>query len=222
MVIDDNLISELTVQSAQVCEMIGPWIKWLASEFSQLLYDRKRQLPHKSTRVDEPYFYWAVASQHQNFSDLNNALREQFNNCLESVVKTRADMRVIKLKCWDYNDDDLVAGSRFTVRGLYTYWEVLDSSLQFNITKRKFYLMNGKGKKTSQDEWQNIKSGSAKVPEDSRIGPFNTSSRMKEDDMMQSFFRRHHQDRFHWSRKKRAQNTLFIRKPFSASTYSLV
>ena len=174
IILDNDLVEAFNPGNVNVCEQIGPWVEWLADEIHDAFKKRKTQMDEKTYDEGNPFIYWVAAPTHRDFSPTHNALREQFNNCLISVMKLHPDMRVIHLKTWNKFNSELVAGNKFSVGGLYQYWEAIDASLKFNIKKRRTFELRSALTKIEQEQ--------TAEKQKTYVG--------KKDDMM-SFFRRH-------------------------------
>ena len=99
VVLDDDLIQYLKYKNFGVSTMYGTWIEWLANEFDCLVNKRKLQLPDKAKNDEhDPQFYWMALPLHQGFNEVDYNMRCKFNLCLESVMKTYSNMRIIKPK----------------------------------------------------------------------------------------------------------------------------
>ena len=145
VILDDDLIQYLKYKKFGVSTMYGTWIEWLANEFNTLVDTRRQQLPLKSKKEGrtEPQFYWMSLPAHRDFDEEETSMRTKFNLCMESVVKTFDNMRVIKPKAfWDRDDSDLMFnGTTLSSYGNKQYWLAIDSALKFNIEKRKEFLI---------------------------------------------------------------------------------
>ena len=143
VILDSDLIDYLGFEEAGMAQLLRDWVDWLVKEFSAALSTRVEQLPAKAKIL--PCVYWVLLLVHINFSDRSNNSRKKFNFCIESLLKGRSDMRVIKLKDrWDFNDPTLVQKGRFTEAGKYAYWEAIDSAFQFNVQCHELFLAKSK------------------------------------------------------------------------------
>ena len=213
MLLDCDLINELGINDPKLCELLGPWIKWLADDCLDVIKQHKEQLPEKAVNNDHPFFYWVAIPQHANLSDRDNVTREQINNCVESVIKLYDNMRVIQLKAWDPIDDLLMSDNDYMVGGLYMYWEAIDASLKFNIEKRIAFLARRKvGRPAELKETIDKKEKKQAKGKEEQAKQQRFRYGLKFDPM-KSFFRRHQHDRFHWNRQQttgRQMNNRFI------------
>ena len=65
----------------------------------------------------------------------------KFNLCLESVIRTEPQMRVMKLKqFWDPKNPELVLNDKITEVGMTAYWYALDTTFRYNEKRRDIYL----------------------------------------------------------------------------------
>ena len=177
IVLDDDLIQYLQYKNYGVSTMYGTWIEYLAKEFNSMVQDRIAQLPTKARRNPrfEPHIYWMALPAHNGFDETETLMRTKFNLCMESVVRTYANMRVIKPKViWDKTDSNLVVNNRMTETGQEMYWRTIDSVLQFNMQKRDEFLIREDAKSAN-------KQPSAKK---------NDNSLMTNEDPVRRFFKR--------------------------------
>ena len=86
VVLDDDLITFLDFKEEGVATLLGTWIEWLCTELLSLVDKRKSQLPAKSVKENQPFFYWVAAPTHNYISRERNALRVKFNLSLESGI----------------------------------------------------------------------------------------------------------------------------------------
>ena len=150
---------------------MGEWVDWIVKQVHSLITDKNDILPKKAKST--PFVYWLAAPLHRNFDFEENESRKKMKNCLESVVKTYDNIRIMKLKeFWHYTDDHLVQNNRCTVTGFDTYWKSLDSAVEFNIKKRQAFLAK---------DSQGLKRQRAYQP-----------------DEIATFFKRYKYDKFHW------------------------
>ena len=98
VILDDDLITYLDYKGVGVGELLGEWLRWLMTEIEVIIKARKDQLPVKVKRDMEPCIYWCISPTHVNFSAQRNDLRKKLNFCLESLLKNRENMRILKLK----------------------------------------------------------------------------------------------------------------------------
>ena len=218
IVLDDDLITYMDFKGAGVTKLLGKWIKWLIKEFDIIIQTRKEQLPIKAKESTEPCTYWCLAPTHHNFNQQRNDLRKKLNFCLESLLKGWQDMRVIKLKKWDFNDVQLVSNDKITLKGLFVYWESIDQTLKYNISHHELYLAKSVvNAGAAQSEIRNgpnpHATGSGALASASQNGNRrnetsreDVSSGRRPEEIVEFFdrHRRFDQDRFHW---RRTQNT---------------
>ena len=175
VVLDDDLIVYLNHKSSDgVATLFGNWMEWLVTQISDALKTRASQLP-KKCKI-QPFIYWVTAPTHHFFSKERNNLRIKFNLSLESIVKQQENMRVIKLKeFWDTKDSMLVINDRITEVGMNVYWNAIDASVKYNITRCEQFVA------------KNVASSSSHLRDQSGI----SSVKQEKLDPMISFFNRH-------------------------------
>lgn len=184
IILDEDLISYLNFRNEGIATLLGTWVDWLSTELVKIVDERHQQVPAKC-RPYRPFFYWVNAPTHAYFSKEKNALRVKFNLSLESMVRNRKDMRVVKIKDgWNYNDSLLILNDRITEPGLTAYWNGVDSTMKFNILRRELYVTKTLTQSHQQQE-------SAKDDRQPRLctseQPLPNGS---STDPMRSFFRR--------------------------------
>ena len=140
IVLDDDLITYLNFNKEGAATLMGSWIEWLVKQFKELIATRLSQLPPKAKKFT-PFLYWVNTPTHALFSSQRNKLRIKFNLSLESVIRSEKDMRVIKLKeHWNSKDSTLVVKDRITEEGMSAYWNAVDATFQYNMSKRELYI----------------------------------------------------------------------------------
>ena len=141
VVLDDDLITNLNFAGKGAGTLLGTWIEWLMDVFSKLIRDKKKLIPEKAKRDDQPFIYWAVAPLHNSFSPGKNDLQQKFNDSLLSNCKKREGMRVMTLRTiWNSNDKYFIK-NKITEEGMDKYWDAIDASFKFNLTHREDYLV---------------------------------------------------------------------------------
>ena len=134
VVLDDDLISYLDHKG--VATLFGNWVEWLVHEIDSLLQKRYAQLPGKCKT--KAFLYWVTAPTHHYFSKERNNKCIKFILSLEAVVRQQECMRVIKLKqFWDTKDSLLVINDRVTEVGMVAYWNAVDASFRYNVTRHE-------------------------------------------------------------------------------------
>ena len=103
VVLDDDIITYLDYKGVGASELLDNWIQWIMSELESLIQKRKDQLPLKAKKEGHPFIYWSMAPTHKNFSSQRNDLRKKMNFCLESILKGKSGMRILKLKEWEFS-----------------------------------------------------------------------------------------------------------------------
>ena len=134
--------------------LYGTWIKWLSQEISDILSEANKALPVKAQHAEgEMMVYWTAAAMHNNYEYALRAQIAKFNNCLDSVMKIRDNMHVIKLKKgWNNENLNLVSKTgRLMHEGLDCLWAAIDASVEFNYRKRLEFLAR---KATATDDKQ--------------------------------------------------------------------
>ena len=94
VVLDNNFIAYLDYTRDGLATLLGNLVSWIAKEFDVLIRRHLKDLPQKSSRGLDPFFYWVTAPIHSYFSKERNQLRIKFNLSLESVIQTFDNMRV--------------------------------------------------------------------------------------------------------------------------------
>ena len=232
VVLDDDLIEFLKFEGVGMSQMLGHWLTWLMKEFKSLIDKRKGLLPAKAKRHAEPCIYWFLAPLHWGFTNTKNESRKKLNFCMESILKGRSDMRVIRFKdkdIWDYNDKSLVTMNRLTDVGLYTYWQAVDAAFKFNALHHELFLAKSKcsvkQEKPGGNEASKEEKPTASATVHDRLGnetnPEENRWRLNRDhhpDDMANFFRRHRdvRDKFHWHKDYHSSH-----KPCSGNRFLL-
>ena len=200
VVLDDDLITFMNFAIEGLATLLGTWVEWLVSELKSIVNDRLDQVPPRCKKV-VPFFYWVTAPTHSYFSKERNAVWVKFNLSLESVIRThgRDSMRMVKFKeHWDTKDSLLVVNDRMTETGLSAYWRAIDTTFKFNSSCREAFVAK-KGSLLNPVDLTDTN-----LPEqDPRSGenPGTTVTSYhkewrgnllhKQNDPIQSFFRRH-------------------------------
>ena len=141
VVLDDDLITFLDFKGPGVTSLLGSWLEWLIKNFREAIMAKKKLLPEKSVQKNEPCVYWVLAPMHCNCSHERNQVRQNLNFALETILKGKSDMRVIKFKeFWQYNDKSLVNNDKITESGLFAYWKAVDAAFHFNILRHEVFL----------------------------------------------------------------------------------
>ena len=127
VVLDDDLISYFNFAQEGLATLLGTWLEWLAEQLDKTIEDGKKQVPLKSKKLDT-FFYWVNASLHLAFSRSRNNLCTKFNLALDSVIRGKKNMRVIRLKEHWSDNPSLVVNDRITESGMTAYWDAIDAS----------------------------------------------------------------------------------------------
>ena len=134
---DDDIITFAKFEGQGAANLLGKYLDSLINNVQRIVEARHEQLPSKAMKVDYPIVYWVAAPKHVNFGVLENDLRVKFNLCMESIVKQKELMRVIKIKeIWQQDDVNLVnQDGVFTLDGAIDYWAGVDAAIKYNATK---------------------------------------------------------------------------------------
>ena len=133
--------------------ILGNLVSWIVKEFDALIRKRLKDLPKKSSRDLDPFFYWVTVPMHSFFSKERNQLHIKFNLSLEPVIRTYDNMRVIKLKdSWNSKDSTLVINNKFSEAGMTCYWSAIDTSVKFNVLRRELFIAKQLVAKYAQKE----------------------------------------------------------------------
>ena len=141
VVLDSDIIDFIGFANQGVSEIIGNCLSWIIKEFKDAISTKEEVLPTKAKKKGEPFFYWMVAPQHDNFRD--RVARTKFNLVLESIMKQEATMRVAKVKeFWDVADSAIANKKTGMLMelGHTQYWQAIDATLRFNISKHEQFL----------------------------------------------------------------------------------
>ena len=145
VVLDDNIIQFLDYLGYGISGFYGEWLEWIVNEMSKAIRDRKGQLPKKAVKDSYPMIYWVAPPVHKNMELKIIEARNKFNLVLTSLIKLQDNMRVIRLKAWDKDNDILVdRNGKYTFDGLELYWRSIDASVKFNCNKHESFLKGGK------------------------------------------------------------------------------
>ena len=141
VILDEDLLEYLDYHDEGMAQMFGNWFNWLVQELKTIINAHRAQLPVKAHKINEPCVYWSLLPLHSNFSETKNNNRRKLNFCMESTLKGRSDMHVIKIKdIWNSHDKSLVKNDNFTETGFYTYWRAIDAALKFNVLCHEMFL----------------------------------------------------------------------------------
>ena len=98
VILDNDLIDYVSAEAGtgNMATFLGEWIEYLMNNLLELCQLQRKSLPKKTIRDEYPLIYWVAAPHHKNFHD--NGARTKLNNCLDSIVKTKLGIRLIKMK----------------------------------------------------------------------------------------------------------------------------
>ena len=151
VVLDSDVIDFVDYKNFGISTMYGDLLESIIKGVVDIIDDRKKKLPAKAVKGEYPFIYWMCLPKHKNL-DFNS--RSKFNLTLESIIKLYPNMRVAQIKDnWDINDENLAQSGRLTGLGFNRYWQAIDASLRFNVSKRERILDKSSMKKsgTSKD-----------------------------------------------------------------------
>ena len=214
LVLDDDLIKYLNFSGPSVSQLLGNWLEWLTKQFTQAVYNRKKVLPTKAKNSTSPCIYWCLAPGHSCFSLSNNELCKKHNLCLETLLRGRSDMWVIKMKDhWNFQDSTLVKSDSISESGLYAYWGGVDAAFKLNALRHEMFLAKSKCAKTNggNEELVVLKEErgadvcTVKTLRSVQCNETRTEDKFFSKEDIPNFFRRHRQDgydRFHWQQRR--------------------
>ena len=138
---DLDLDCSINMSISIATELYGSWIEWLMEKFLESIIKRHKQLPSKAKcpLSEQPVVYWTLIPNNKNYPHHTRVQIAKFNQSLDSVAKLYSNMRCIKVKDgWDYDNTNLVTcQGRLTLVGMDQYWESIDSSVKYNLNKRR-------------------------------------------------------------------------------------
>ena len=194
------------------------------------LEKRCQDLPAKARLADKTQACWLEAANHDNFDYIDQQVRDTFNQCLEATSKLHDAMRILKIReNWDRKNDSLVINNRLTKNGQAAYWRAMDVSFQFNAKKHEDCVIRSKFRSLRRSNVPNVthaeqipkainKKARAMMPvrEDFQ-DPVCDQTMMSDsedqgDDEILEFFKRHRQDRYHWSRPVKSRCRFLLPK----------
>ena len=192
VILEDDLISFMNYSGKGMSELMGNCLTWLDKKFKEGIDKRKSQLPDKAKHPDQPCVYWVLPPLHSGFSITCHKIRTNYSKCLETLLKGRRDMRVIKLKAeWQYTNRSMVFMQKITENGLYAYWHAIDKAFEFNALRHELFLA-----KILCDKTYRQKSSNEARSEDTKTIEHNVTFR--EDEVLKFFKKRKQNNRFHW------------------------
>ena len=135
VVLDDDVVKYVKTTNPEATALVIDRItQWLIREFDRSIFTAKYFLPQKAKKADEPHVLWIAPGTHKYFGDLNNKKRIYQTDSLESFVKVKENMTILKMiKFWDHEDSSffIYDSYRFTAQGLKNYWLAIDSAIRF-------------------------------------------------------------------------------------------
>ena len=141
VILDDDLHSYLDCSLPGATEIMASWLSWIMKELKDLILKKKEKLLPKFQRDNEPFIYWSAIPVHANFDMDQNDLYSKYNKCLELLLKEEPSMRMLKFKeVWSFKDHLLVQNGRITNYGLDVYWDAIEASFRFNISRHELFL----------------------------------------------------------------------------------
>ena len=132
VVLDDDLIKFININGFGMSMAYSRILHYLFSEFNKIIAARKDILPLKAKCLHYPELIWVNPPFNTGF--VNNPQRNKFSKALDSTAAIYADNWSLQLKrIWDTQGRDLYLPrySRFTSKGLMTYWMAVDRSVRF-------------------------------------------------------------------------------------------
>ena len=142
MVIDGDIIHDIKSEGFGITRVLSVAIDYLLKSIHRLIFAHKEILSQKSKKFNYLTIIWITPPTHRHFSD--NSYRAKFVKHLEKAIFLYKEMKFLKLKSWDFEDNVLVVETtnsyRFTSKGLSRYWITVDSAIQFWDEKRPMDL----------------------------------------------------------------------------------
>ena len=132
IVLDDDLINYLNINSFGMSVAYGRVLHYLFSEVNRLVAIKKDFLWMKSKKSHYPEIIWVNPPFHRSFR--NNTHRNKFSKALDATAAIYSDNWSLKLKCiWTSEGQDLFLAdaNRYTSNGLLTYWMAVDRTIKF-------------------------------------------------------------------------------------------
>ena len=144
IILDDDLIQFLGYDNQGLSGILGSWIECLIKTLDDMVTERKENLPKKVLNEDYPMIYWVTCPHHKFYK--NNHAHTKFNACLEVAMKLKNNMRVIKMKTWEFENNHLLYESTgaITSYGLNKYWRAVDAAFQYNAICHDLFLCKEK------------------------------------------------------------------------------
>ena len=212
VILDDDIIQVQEYKLKDVSTLYGIWLEWLLKQFNELITGRLAQLPSKSKNAEHPFLYFLALPTHTGFDDETNYLHTKFNLTLESVVCMYKSMKMAKIKeVWHNDDSSLVVNNRITDDGYTAYWQVIDTAVNFNILKRKQFLIREAADKIKQDMASHKGEVGRKRVHDTHEHFHDSAKRRPlghdREDMKRFFKRKNREDRYHWSKGSRSSQS---------------
>ena len=140
-VLDTEIMKFLDYSGYGVSTLYGNLLESLIKKVNDAVTKTKNLLPSKAVKDAYPQIYWTHAVSHVQFGPEENELRRKYNLCLVSIVKLYPNMRVIKLRNWNFFDTNLVQVNKtLSPIGNAAFWQALDNAMKFNVEKKEEYL----------------------------------------------------------------------------------
>ena len=140
MVLDDDFVRQIKCPQFGMSELFGRIVEYLFREIYKLISSHNDHLPARAKKATYPHFLWIQAPMHKNFP--NNMARNKFNIALHknTVLYENAESLF-------FDDCD-----RFTSRGIITYWQAVEATVQYCNT----ILTRGKMPKKQEHSQHNV------------------------------------------------------------------
>ena len=133
VLIDTDVIKNVAYSNFGLSRIYGIAVEYLVKNFHHIIETHKEVMPEKAKKQDTPIVIWMSPPGHRNCTD--NSLRTKFATSLAKTIQKFKNMRLMKIKQWDFNENALVmqtpTGYRYTSRGLLRYWAAVDSAIKF-------------------------------------------------------------------------------------------
>ena len=135
VVMDNDVSRNIHFDNFRISKIFGENLNYMLNNVHRIILGHKDTLPARAKKYKYPTIMWITPPGHIVFSD--NGPRQKFAKCVDTVAQLHNEMRVMKLKQWDFADKSLVVetnnmgGYRFTSHGLLKYWMSVDGAIQY-------------------------------------------------------------------------------------------